>query len=101
MAGKDDLVQWLLTSLSELGGSAHHVLIARRIWQRHEEELRKSGDLFYTWQYDLRWSAQKLRDTGYLAKMQERGNGVWSLTAAGWSVSVVDSGPDLPDEVPE
>ncbi|SDW39046.1 hypothetical protein SAMN05444006_10397 [Allgaiera indica] len=25
-----------------------------------------SGDLFYTWQYDMRWAAQNLRGAGKL-----------------------------------
>jgi len=30
------------------------VEISRAVWDRHEDDLRESGDLFYTWQYDLR-----------------------------------------------
>ena len=79
MADKDDLTRRLLHALAELGGSAHHVRIAEQIWSAHSAELERSGDLFYTWQYDLRWAAQKLRDTGWLEKLAGRGNGVWSL----------------------
>lgn len=79
MADKGDLTEWLLHALAELGGSAHHVRIAERIWNTYSTELEHSGDLLYTWQYDLRWAAQKLRDTGWLEKVVGRGNGVWSL----------------------
>jgi hypothetical protein len=47
-------------SLRRLGGSAAIVAIARDIWQNHEDELKASGDVFYTWQYDMRWAAQRL-----------------------------------------
>jgi hypothetical protein len=48
--------------------------VTKDVWAAHEDDLRASGDLFFTWQYDLRWAAQKLRDAGRLApKHGERG----------------------------
>lgn len=79
MAAKADLTQWILEALEAAGGSAHHVRIAEAIWKEYEYELRTSGDLFYTWQYDLRWAAQKLRDGGRLQAAAGRGDGVWRL----------------------
>lgn len=50
------------------------------VWRRHELDLRNSGSLFYTWQYDIRWAAQKLRDTGRLKPIAQRRPGVpWEL----------------------
>ncbi len=67
MATRADLPQWVLEALGELGGSAHAVDVAKAVWRRHEPDLRASGDLFYTWQYDLRWAGTKLRKQGLLA----------------------------------
>jgi hypothetical protein len=53
MATKYDLQQWVEDALRSLGGSGTVVDVAREIWNEHEEELRDSGDLFYTWQYDM------------------------------------------------
>jgi len=64
MATKHDLVDWVYAAVKRAGGSATLVEVARDIWAHHEAELRASGDLFYTWQYDMRWAAQTLRDTG-------------------------------------
>ncbi|CAG7614861.1 winged helix-turn-helix domain-containing protein [Leucobacter soli] len=91
MVGKEVLKQWLVEALSELGGSAHHVRIAERIWAVHEGELRAAGDLFYTWQYDLRWAAQLLRNEGYLQKIDGRSKGIWNLTEAGRMSSSVSA----------
>lgn len=79
MATKDDLIDWVVDALRALGGSAHYVRVTEAVWNNHESELRASGDLFYTWQYDLRWAAQKLRNAGTLAPIQGRGDGVWRL----------------------
>lgn len=81
MATKTDLAEWLVKALRTTGGSAHHVRVAEAIWRAHEDELRDSGDLFYTWQYDLRWAAQSLRRSGTLEAVDGRGDGVWRLSA--------------------
>ena len=77
MATRADLPDWVLEALQELGGSAHAVDVARVVWCRHEIDLRASGDLFYTWQYDLRWAGTKLRKAGLL-RGNERGER-WAL----------------------
>ena len=67
MAQKADLVDWVEHSLRELGGEGTVVEVARQIWKDHEDDLRVSGELFYTWQYDMRWAAQSLRSKGRAA----------------------------------
>jgi hypothetical protein len=79
MATKTDLEGWVVDSLRRLGGSASLVEVCRDVWQTHEADLRMSGDLFYTWQYDIRWAAQKLRDTGVLKPDEEAPRGTWQL----------------------
>lgn len=80
MATKLDLAQWLLEALHAADGSAHYVRVAEAIWTNHKDELGDSGDLFYTWQYDLRWAAQALRDAGKLEAVEGRGDGIWRLS---------------------
>ncbi len=69
---------WVHESLRQRGGSGTVVEVAKDIWQAHEMDLRQSGDLFYTWQYDMRWAATKLRQTGRLAEAEGR-KGLWRL----------------------
>lgn len=79
MATKEDLTTWVIEALRAHGGSVYHVNVAKHVWRSHEDELRASGDLFYTWQYDLRWAAQRLRDSGVLEADVATGRGIWAM----------------------
>jgi len=65
-------MDWVLEALQELGGSAEVIDVSKRVWLNHEDDITESGDLFYTWQYDLRWAAKKLRDAGRLQPSEGR-----------------------------
>lgn len=67
MASREDLKLWIIEALRSLG-PATVPLIAKHIWENHELELRRSGDLFYTWQYAMRWAGQLLQQEGKLTK---------------------------------
>jgi hypothetical protein len=79
VATKEDLRDWLTDALRANGGKATIVEACRHIWQVHEPDLRLSGDLFYTWQYDVRWAAYTLRDTGVMRADSDSPHGVWEL----------------------
>ena len=79
MAEKRDLETWIVEALGSAGKELSVAEVARAVWVRHEAELRESGDLFYTWQYDLRWAAQNLRNDGVLASKEGRRGGGWRL----------------------
>jgi len=80
VATKYDLEDWVVDVLQKRGGSAPLIEICRLIWRDRESELRASGDLFYTWQYDVRWAAHRLRRRGRLRPADESPRGVWELT---------------------
>lgn len=83
MSEKALLQTWIVDALDALGGSAKIVRVAEHIWGNHEADLRARGDLFYTWQYDMRWAAQQLRDNGTLVRMQGRkGDGTWTINTS-------------------
>lgn len=82
-ADKTVLATWVLDSLGSRGGEAHHIQIAKDIWDGHEDELRAAGELFYTWQYDLRWAGQRLRDAGTLLPDSQTRRGHWRLAPSG------------------
>lgn len=63
------------------------VEISRAVWERHEDDLRESGDIFYNWQHDLRWASLKLRKADVLLPASDEERGVWRLRE-GYSVGV-------------
>jgi hypothetical protein len=69
----------VLEALNQLGGSGSVVEVSRVVWQIHEPDLRSSGDLFYTWQYDIRWAAQVLRDEMQLEGVEGKRGEPWTL----------------------
>ena len=78
-ATRHDLQEWLVDALSAHGGSATIVQVCEHVWANHEQDLRASGDLFYTWQYDIRWAATKLRKRSIMAPAAATQVGTWSL----------------------
>lgn len=76
---KGDLCNWLVDALKVHNGSASIIDICKHVWERHERELRDSGDSFYSWQYDIRWSADYLRKTGVLRAAKLSPRGIWEL----------------------
>lgn len=79
MATRDDLQDWVVEALKTLGGSGTIVQVAKHIWDNHNSELKVSGDLFYTWQYDMRWAATKLRNSNKLLPAEVSLKGEWRL----------------------
>lgn len=67
MTTRADIKGWVYDAVKDLT-EATPAQAARHIWERHEGELRKAGDLFYTWQYESRWAAQNLQKEGKLVK---------------------------------
>jgi hypothetical protein len=74
------LDRWVLDALTSLGGRAGIVDICKWVWDHHERDLRSSGDLFYTWQYDIRWAADRLRRERKLKAASLSPQGVWELS---------------------
>jgi hypothetical protein len=79
MATKHDLVDWLYKALRALGGKGSIPELCKYVWENHEEELRASGDLFYTWQYDIRWAAYQLRRSRKMRPIELSPKGIWEL----------------------
>jgi hypothetical protein len=80
---KQILREWVVEALSANGGRATLIEVCRHIWRYHEDDLWESGDLFYSWQYDVRWAATDLRQQGVMRAQHESPRGVWELAGAG------------------
>lgn len=86
MTDRSSLKAWVLEALRELGGEGKIVEVCKLVWRDHQAELEGAGDLFYTWQYDIRWAAQYLRDNGYMVSVARRRNAPWVLSDSGRTV---------------
>ena len=75
MASREDLQEWILEALEHFGGEAKLIDICKFVWLKHSSELERSGDLLFTWQYDIRWAGTKLRHAGKLDEADR--NSVW------------------------
>jgi hypothetical protein len=80
MAKKQDLRYWVEESLIALGGQGRIADVGRHIWSIYARELRKSGDLFFTWQYDMRWAADQLRRDQTMRAASMSPKGMWQLS---------------------
>ena len=76
---KDLLPELLVHCLKELEGEATIVQVCKRFWLHYEDELKHSGDLLYTWQYDIRWAATELRKAGKMIDADISPKGLWQL----------------------
>lgn len=74
-----DLKQLVLDALIASGGSAKVVDIAKHIWSNNHAAINVSGDLLYTWQYDMRWAANGLRHDGLIKQVNACPRGIWAL----------------------
>jgi len=79
MNEKQLLKEWLVEALVALNGSGTIVEVCEIVWKLHEKDLKRSGDLYYTWQYDIRWAATKLRKDGIIEYAELSPKGVWEL----------------------
>ena len=79
LATRDDMMDWVVECLRSTGGKAWPKDVSKYIWYHYEPELRASGALLYTWQYDVRWVAAKLRNTGILKPVHGRRDLPWEL----------------------
>jgi hypothetical protein len=85
---RQDLPDLLYTTIKSLGGSAEMQVIFEKFWEVYSKELEKSGELFYTWNYDIRWAATKLRKENRLKPASKKENshgadispkGIWEI----------------------
>ena len=69
----------VIAALEYHGGTATMIEVAEFIWANNEEDLRRSGDLFFRWQYVMRWSATTLRKEGVMLTAADCERGTWAL----------------------
>lgn len=83
VATRRDLSKWVEDALRRRGGSATIAQVCKEVWKAHEHDLRTNEQLLYTWQYDIRWAATRLRHKGRIRAAGDSPRGVWELTSYG------------------
>ena len=78
--GREIMKDWVIEALRTLGGQGDIVDICRIVWEQHEEDIRKSGELLYKWQYEIRWVGTLLRKEGRLLQASQSPKGIWELS---------------------
>ena len=91
---REKLQLWVREALGDLGGQGLILDVAKHVWANHETDLKNSDDAFYSWQYDIRWAAQHLRNSGRLKPVNGDRHSPWELAESGWTadVRVIDEG---------
>lgn len=79
MIRRYDLPELLYQALKSLGGKSNIVEVCKFIWNNYENDLKSSGDLFYTWQYDIRWAATELRKLNKMKDKNVSPKGIWEI----------------------
>ena len=69
----------IIQSLISYGGAATMLNVSKWIWENHSVELEERGNLFYRWQYEMRWAATSLRKDGILLPSELSDKGIWVL----------------------
>ncbi len=79
MVTREVMKTWIVDCLKSRGGSGWPREVSKYVWEHHEAELKASGNLLYTWQYDIRWAAQNLRNEEILKPVHGRRDLPWEL----------------------
>ncbi len=79
MLFRERLMLWVREALGALGGSGTINDVAKHLWDNHEAELRDAGEHFYSWQTDLRWAAQQLRNKRLIGLSKIGSKSLWVL----------------------
>ena len=74
------LRKWIVEALEYYGGAATMIDVSKRIWEEREQELRDNGDMFFRWQYAMRWAGTSLRHDGILKPASSSDRGIWVLS---------------------
>jgi len=79
MTETDLMKPMVVAALEYHGGMATLVQVAKYILENYEDDLKAAGDLYYRWQYVMRWSATHLRHDGRMVPAKDCDHGVWVL----------------------
>lgn len=85
---RKDLPEILYDLIKELGGRAEMMEVFKAFWEKYKTQLHETDDIFYTWNYDIRWAATKLRKSKKMkqASRQENSHGGYASPRGIWEI---------------
>lgn len=84
MKPREEMKDWIIEALTDLGGSAAFIDVYKYIWKNYEAVIMSGGDEWILrWQYELSHAASGLRK-GPSRRLRDRKHdgcppGVWAL----------------------
>ena len=78
IVSKDDLPRLLENVLKEMNGNGYILDISKKFWIKYKDNITPDNNLFYTWQYDIRWAATELRKNNIMVR-PDLEKGLWTL----------------------
>lgn len=76
---RHDLPDILYNAIKDMSGQTSIIDVSKFIWKHYKNDLRNSGNLFYTWQYDIRWAATELRKSNRMRAAEQSPRGIWEI----------------------
>jgi len=73
------MTEWVIEALHELGSKGSILDVCIRVWKNHGKEIIQYEEVFFKWQYEVRWSGDILRKERILKSSDESQRGVWEL----------------------
>lgn len=85
---RKNLPEILYKIIEKNGGRATMMEVFRSFWKHYGQNFTESDDMFYTWNYDIRWAATELRKKGRMKPANTKENihganvspkGIWEI----------------------
>ena len=73
---RDDFMPLIIEALHANHGSLKIHEVCKSVWNNNSARIIQSQQVLYTWQYDIRWAANKLRRQN---KIISKPRGYWTL----------------------
>ena len=64
--------------LYQMDGNGYILDISKKFWIKYKDNITPNNNLFYTWQYDIRWAATELRKNNIMVR-PDLEKGLWTL----------------------
>ncbi|MET0249309.1 MAG: hypothetical protein ABW164_06230 [Sphingobium sp.] len=79
MGFREKMQLWVIEALQAMDNEGPINNVAKHIWLNHELDLQQAGEHFFSWQYDMRWAAQKLIDKNKLGLRKNGAKSIWYI----------------------